>query len=587
MTQSPPKIYLGDKFNSNTGKPLATIPKVKTLDEIQPEAVTQLKKFFPDGAVYTGVVDRVFYYRRLNKSINGNIIVNYANKTVNKTVTNEAFSYFWIDLRDSDGNVHHFSVNAEDEAFQNLKKGDILTAIFFESVTLSYKVERGEAQRIVSHDRMVCAAIVHDDTQNIPYIHPQYVPEERNEYTIALVAGFIGLIIGWFSLGFVMGFVVSAVAGFATCPIDIARNRKRFKENEEAFNAIESIVGQLATVSKRDLGYEFLKRPKHRADVICVECDSRISPTFSYCVYCGAKQTSSDAEVASTSSESSQKTLAAMESEDVTPEMQQAKASPQNTSSRNTISAIEDALLAEFTINYKKEYTQKANFFFEDKTMVNVTCIMAKVLDRHNEVDVSNSSNTVDNRYVVDIYRNYSDDLSLYDRSETRGLVTKTNTRSSKMNSLFVLQLEGGKVIQTQLPDDISADLDVGDWFVLAEYTAEFEHPLTNREFAMNINKDKQYRCSKFENYKAPTLFKEWFFTFVLIVAFNIYYKNDVGYFPIIIFSIISIVGYFKSISVSEENRRNRQKVMAPLDDLISSLQAKTEEVKSTIRRIA
>lgn len=606
MTQNPPKIYLGDKFNSDTGIPLAEIPSVKTLGEILPETETQMKESFPDGGVYTGVVDRVFYYRRHYR----HVYKNRSGQFVDETVTNKTFSYFWIDLRDSAGNVHHFTVDAEDETFQNLKKGDILTAICFNCVSLKYKIEGAEAQNTVSHDLMVCAAIVHDDTKNIPYINPFYFPKKQSDFSFTIVAGFVGFIAGWIAEEIIVGLFFGAVAALAACPIDILREKKRFKESEETFNIIESIMEKLLSVSRRDLGYEFPARPRHRTDVICIDCDSRISATFSYCVYCGANQTSPDIATANLSPDHSQKTLASIESDDVTTEMQLTKASSKDTASTNSVSVIEDALLEEFTIDYEQEYTQKTRFFFDEQAMVKVTCIMAKVLDRHNEVDVSHFSNRINGTYCVDIYRNYSDGSKEYDRSETRGYITTTNTRSSNMNTLFVLQLEGGKVIHTQLPDDMSADLDVGDWFVLAESTVEFNHQLSNREFAINLNKNKEYPCSHFEEYSEPTLFKEWSYTFVLIMAVSFVYKRDITYwmreklsntglsklantigfdsfFPIIIFLVLSIFVLFRTLSVRKQNRRNRQKVMVPLKELIGSLQAKTEQVKSTIKRIS
>jgi hypothetical protein len=59
------------------------------------------------------------------------------------------------------------------------------------------------------------------------------------------------------------------------------------------------------------------------------------------------------------------------------------------------------------------------------------------------------------------------------------------------------------------------------------------------------------------------------------------------SFFPIIIYMIISVFVLFRTISLRKENRRNRQKVMAPLKELIGSLQAKSQEVKATIKQIS
>ena len=631
MTQNPPQLYLGDNYNSETGEPLAEIPSIKTLGEILPETESKIKEFFPDGGIYTGVIERVFYYRRVNKSVNRRNRGSY----VDETVYDEAFSYFWVDLRDSDGNVHYFSVDAEDEIFKNLKKGDILTAVCFRGVTLNYKVEGVEAQNTVNHNLMVCAAVVYNGNKSISYINPQYIPKESSAAPLSLSAGLLAFIGGWIWEEILIGFACGAVAALVAYPIDLIRNKKQFERDEETFRIVKSIMKKLVRVSKRDLGYEFPARPKHRNDVICVKCDSRICATFTHCVYCGTNQASPDVEMARSPSASSPETAKVIEdyndgptnpsphqeqildeaiSKDeastAIPETQQPNISSKATPSANSVSAIEDALLAEFTLDYQQEYTHKAAIFFNEQGIVNATCIMAKVLDRHNDVDVSSRSNVQNGTYFVDIYRNYSDGSSRYDRTELRGSITTTNTRTSTMNSLFVLQLEEGKVIHTQLPNDMAADLDVGDWFVLAESTVDLDQQIINREFAINLTKDKEYPCSNFEKYKGPTGFKAWLSMFFLVAVLNLINLKDITYwvegklrntglskfaseygidsfFPIIIYMIISVFVLFRTISLRKENRRNRQKVMAPLKELIGSLQAKSQEVKATIKQIS
>ncbi|WP_334013773.1 hypothetical protein [Alteromonas sp. S167] len=627
MTHLSKKIFIGDRFNSDTGEPLQEIPSIKTYAEIQPATYAELKERFPDGAIHSGVIDHVFYYRRCYKHTKRN----HGSTYVDKTITSTTHSYFWVGLKDHEGNMHHFSIDAEDEVFTNLKKGDIFTVICFQGVYLNHAIEGKEAQNIVTNNLMNCAAITYKNNKRVSYINPHYVPEMSGAAPVALIVSVLAFITGWILEEFLIGIACGAVAGLIAYPLDLFNNRRQFEKSEETFGAIKSIMAKLRRVSKRDLGYEYLSRLKHRSDVICGECDSRISASLFYCVYCGANQAPSDEEGTNNSypppsliglkiNESNDNELVIPdcnscseiknESENEHSSSTRTSEPEKSTSDANSISAIEDSLLREFTLNYQKEYIHKAALYFNTRNTVHITCIMAKVLDRHNEVEVSNQSTFENNSYFVDVYRNYSDGSSRYDRTELRGSLTTTNSRSSTMKTLFVLQLEGGKVIHTHLPDDMSADLNVDDWFVLAESTVDFDEPLSNREFAINLTKGKEYSSSSFVKYSGPLAFQLWLYLFVFVSVLNFKYQEPIGYwmqnkligtglreltstyhidtyFPIALFILTGIFLLLRTIRLRMENRRNRKKVMAPLRELINSLKEKAQEVEATIKRIS
>jgi hypothetical protein len=588
----PTTIYATDTYCPSTGLRLNEKPSISSAEDVSPDAASNLKAIAPESQIITGHVSECIYYKRNLKKTKREIGFqrNYKNEfEMNKDVkrvVDVTTSFWWVGLVDSNNDKHYFSVNAEGKVFSKLKKGDVMTVLFIDGITLTANIVGEKATDTVKNNRLVCACVLHKDEEQFTQIDSYYTPAKSNPIiSLSFIIFAVVFLSVMFAIGGPEGTLVGGITGILSllACVQVGSNRgdKQLEKDKQKLDELETIMKRLIKISKRDLGYHLIERPKEPNDVFCVECQSRIGAEHAFCAVCGAQQS--------------------------IPEQLE----PQESSVKTNVISLEQDLLSKYTFIYKGQYCHKATLFLNTKANVTMSGYMAKVIYLENEVNITDNTSVKGQQW-----QNHIDMFSKstgYNRTDIEFHDTRriTRTRTSDLTAKFILQMSDGRIVEGVLPSDMVSDLEMGDWFIVAETIVDLDEPIARREFAYNLSKGKEYTADTFETYSPPIGIDRWLVLLGFALGLNFlfsakifdwlapYLGGDAGlvglidnykagdYLIITAFMIISIFWLFRTAVLVGKNKRAKRELLAPLKKKIKEIRAKLPDIKQSIERLS
>lgn len=548
-------IFVGDKYCPDCAQALTDLPQLKQIDELTPEVFDELKQHFPNTWVVTGRILSTFFYKR-----------HYSSSKANLT-----YGFWWIELEDKGGEVYRFSVDAEARAYENLKKGDVLSAVFPTTIYSTHDIVGDEADDRVTNDKRVPAGIVHGDAGQKYFIEGVYQPVKKSEspwiFVIA-VAAFVSLfvLLGPGPVALFGGAAITLIAFI----IDFSLKHKAFKKEEKKYTALTHAMDKLLSVSKAQLGFDLVTREPQNSDVFCVQCDTRIARLSAHCPACGASQKQVN-----------------------------------DTASSLSVQAQEDALLSKYRLDYSDQYEHKNVLASNNKGDVNVSCILAKVISRDTKTNFSDVTNVTTTTTHYHVYRG-----GRYVGSEQDTKVDRFRSRQSGMSGSLLIQLADNELRDQSFAEDMIGDLDVGDWFLYARADSDIKPLSHNRQYAFNVTKNKSYNSTSFQDYSGSSSFGLWFCLLCLFGGLNWWlidkwphllglipdqkiaqllsqYSLALDYSPLWLFAVITVFWLLRSIKLNRQNKIARRTLLSPLNELLQRFEAELPELQENLRKLS
>ncbi|QSX34249.1 hypothetical protein JYB87_03080 [Shewanella avicenniae] len=547
-------IFSNDKFCGHCGDSVASDSlKVKGIEQVSTETMQQLRSVYPDARVVSGKVVSTFYYKRKFVNNNNNLI----------------YGYWWLELQDEQGNIETTSIEAEDEFFNSIQKGDVLTLLYPTSFSLNYRIADSDARKVVKHNNTALCVLNHLPTQQRSIRGRELDPPARKTaslwfwlwITISSIAYF------WLNLApveYAIG--AGAIAALICYLIERKRNLTKYEAGQHRFAVLKQCMQQLLSISREDLGYHLQQRPNQSSDVICFSCKCRIPQAFNYCVSCGADQQSQ----------------------------------------RQNLSSIveqETALMRQYGLEYAASYTHKNVMSANQHGTVEIKGFMAKVLGKAVESDVSDVSVTTSTTTTTDHYYG-----SRYSHSTSHTSTRTDRNRDTGISGEVAMLSEDGSKITWQFSEEILGDLDVGDWvyFCYSDVniggTSQY-----NREFGYNITKKREYSPRTFEGFGGLTgqglwwvmaiFFGAWTYSDVrtpffplLDLTYNSFtaplYQQQwfIKYLPLLIFGVFNIYLMLHGYLYSRGNRKRQQQLLGRMRERISEVRKNLGDIQTKIQ---
>lgn len=555
MQQRDHTVYVGDKYCSYSGAVLEDAPQLKHLDEVAPDAFATMKSAYENAWTVTGRVLSSYLYKR-----------HYSTNNMNLT-----HSFWWIELLDKDNKSHQFSLDAESRVFENIKKGDVLSVVFPTSLTLTHNIVGREAKARVTNDTKVPAAVVHRDKNQQYSIDSWYAPSDRpTTYWFVLT-----FILAMFGFGSVLGAGPEMLGGaflvaLVTFLLEYVANGNKHEKQIAKYGALTGAMDVFLNVTKEQLGFHLAAREHTPNDIFCHRCEQRIASDSVFCASCGSQQNADPDKIQTTN-----------------------------------VAAIENELLSQFHEDYKETYTHKRVLGEDQGCEVNVSCMLAKVVSRDTSSNVSDVTTTTTTTRQYDVYHG-----NRYQRTETETSVSSNRLRQSTMNGKLVIKLANDEIREQGFAEDIVGGLDEGDWFIYARADAQFPVSSHNREFAYNVSQDHHFTTSTFRSYSGPSAIAKWIVLLVLFLGGNwlwsanawdvlmqfkeyafaeelSYYMPIVKNIPLIVFALLNVYWFARTLALSAQNRRARESILSRLSDTLKQFETELPELQEKIKRIS
>tara|TARA_B100000519_G_C14230438_1_gene432126 strand:- start:50 stop:1717 length:1668 start_codon:yes stop_codon:yes gene_type:complete len=555
MQQRDRAVFVGDKYCSYSGNALEDAPQLKHLDDIAPDAFATLKTAYENAWTVTGRVTSSYLYKR-----------NYSSSNANLT-----HSFWWIALCDKNDQLHQFSLNAESRVFENIKKGDVLSVVFPTSLTLTHQIMGREAKARVTDDTKVPAAVVHRDENQQYNIDSWFTPSDRpKSYWFVLT-----FILAMFGFGSVLGAGPEMLGGallvaFVTFLLEYVANGNKHEKQLEKHATLTGAMDAFLNVTKKQLGFHLAAREHMPSDIFCHRCEERIASDSVFCASCGSQQNTDSSRVQTTN-----------------------------------VAAIESDLLGQFHVDYSEAYTHKRVLGKDQDCEVNVSCMLAKVVSRDTSSNVSDVTTTKTTTRSYDVYHG-----NRYQRTETETSVSSNRLRQSKMTGKLVIKLANDEIREQGFAEDIIGGLDEGDWFIYARADAQFPVSSHNREYAYNLSQNHHFTTSTFKSYSGPSAIAKWVILLVLFLGGNwlwsanaldiliqfqeyafaeelSYYMPIVENIPLIVFALLNVYWFVRTLAVSAQNRKARESILSRLSDTLKQFEIELPQLQEKIKRIS
>ncbi|MEJ6476708.1 hypothetical protein [Pseudoalteromonas piscicida] len=553
MTHCNQPTYINDKHCGHCGDDLDTSMQLKTIEALQPDVFEEIKDFYPNAKLVTGRVLSTYLYKR----------------TYNNSENNLTYSYWWIELEDTKGQVHTTSVSAEKDFFKDLKRGDILTLFNPTPFSLNYRIFGGEAKKVVQHNQAPGGTINHLEGSQKYILESAYQPGEQS---LSIVWFLLSALLFWVLYGndtlpFDSAAGITAVVAIATYLFERNVRKKRFEERKAKYQALLNTLDNLLNFSRYDLGYHVAERQQSDSDVFCFSCQKRLPAQLSYCPGCGENMTA--AEVPS-----------------------------------GNVKALETGLMKEYEVQYTEQYTHKNALYTNGKGDVYCRMLFGKVIDKPLNSSVSDVETVTTQTIRTDHYRGNS-----FQYSTDRTITSRHRQRNSNIEGQIVLQTSEGEA-RFSLGEDILGMCDIGDWLAFAYSEVDLNHSYDfRREFVYNLSKGKQARTNGFMGHSFTLSVSIWFLlgigAFISNLVFSV--KDyamllDLMYHPVLrplydmplvtrhlpiaVFMALTVLWMVQGVCYLFINGGRRKRILKPLMDKINQFKKSEGTIKAEIEKL-
>lgn len=463
--------YLSDHFCEECGDEIDNKTSLKTIEECAPDCLTEVKQYFPNAEIGTGVVESVYFYKRRYKDKENDLI----------------YSYCWVTMSQANGEKMQYSVSAENSLGANLKIGDVITLFRPYSWNLAHKFYLFEDSEIVTHDGFVDFVINHHAEEQISASGGRLKPSEKRRPELFIITLIIVPILAYFFIelsldNIVNVAIVSAVLTFVSWFIEWTNISNKHEKKVVEFETIEDAFSLINSVTRQQLGYENLHRIKRDNDVICIHCQSRIASDAGYCHQCGSAQVqvvpkseqslNCDVDVSNTQADSVVVSSAPV-----------------------SIKDLEDEIKEEYALEYQAPF-EYANFYSKNYSgTMNVESVIGKVIDKKVAADVSDATTiTTKTKTTTADYYNRNGGFVRTDK-DVQTSKSQHRARSAGLLGLIVLSTAHG-VISLRLPEQQIKATDIGDWMYYEDCEITTNEDGITRPFRLtlrNLTKNSHY----------------------------------------------------------------------------------------------
>ncbi|KAF7774139.1 hypothetical protein PCIT_a0538 [Pseudoalteromonas citrea] len=548
-------VFVGDNFCSHCGDKVRNTTHYSTLFDILPEQKSLLEKHYESDIVFTGEVISTLLYQR-------KVLCNVENKS-HMNSRDETYSYWWLELKNKDGDVLTFSVSAETKGIHTIKKGDVFSVVSPYWSTLNAQVDDTPANnRITNNDKPPCIIFHGRPRQSAencdqylvnhirePKFGTLFVPETLAAW-VAIMATSMSFIrsptqfIWCLSLA-TSGVLLKLIHRYFT-------QRKIFKARMIRFKALSEFINKVAPTSAAQLGYEFEIRPIIDSDLICIGCNSTISENAIYCFQCGSHAAPNVQDTAV--------------DEDVMPQ-------------KTTVSELKNALMQRYKVNYSEKYTHRNVLRSNQVGEVEFNFMLGKVVSKDVEVTVSTKKiNTGINSYKD------KNDITQYSS-------VHQTLRKSTMHGPVQIECSDGNIHTYYFDSDMLGSINEGDWISYGESVATLnDETFIFREYTYNITQDIEYARNRFSRFSGNANDVVRFFLGIIsLVGVYFMWDFDIGYLafsPLLLFVLSTIYWSKKQNKIGKENCQDKNRILEQLYlverdfiDNLPEIQAQTKHI--------
>lgn len=445
-----------DKYCTACGEQTDFSFKTMQIPEYKPDIFQLLGTHYTNAEIFTGYVTETYHYQRIPSGD-----------------TNKEYSYWLLTLDNGQGEKKQINTHAEDELYDSVKTGDIITVCRPTPLSISHKIKYSADTKRVQTNDLSGVTIFYKNDGVTSMMNLTYQPDPFSRAP-AVFTALLCLFIVWLSLGTsIVSAAIGAVAGVGVGYLVFRITKKIHLQDQAALQALEAFMAALRNISAAALGFDRHQRAKSDDDVLCPHCQHRNPANYRYCAECGSSapllliDCSADTSAQSTSEQSSDDAVAQVR--------------PQG------VKDLRLQILAQHELGASFELTIKRLFRPALPAKGHRTVKMFRVVDRN--VGSSVRSWTEQQTYYTD--HHYSSGRY----SHTSRSVSYTHYRTSGLSGKLWVEDSAGEMSEIHVPQSILKGTDVGDYILCgwSELASSKKIHHSAMICAMNLNKDLQY----------------------------------------------------------------------------------------------
>lgn len=451
-------IYVTDNHCADCGEQLKEKPQLLSVEDIHPGILDDLKNIAPDAQLLTGIIKSMFYYKRRYKNSNDNMF----------------YGFWWLEVEDTKGVIHHFNIDAEPEILADLKKGTAITVFHPGAMILTHKIAAKDAKQRVTNDDFYPIVIAHYDKKQHRSWHESINKDFQSSYFLWFLISLIMMVglLFFTELEFLHATFITLPVLIGVLLMEISNNKKNKVKTHTRYDHATKIADKILDTTKRQLGYNMLSRLHNSADIVCIGCQKRISSDAHYCYDCGEKQP--------THIEDTKDSIAPLSRCD-----QQISEVIKPT----TIAEFEAKLMSEFSTEYTKNYTHRNVLGRNESGKIIHQAILGKVIDKSQQAKSSQSERAVTRTETTNIYRG-----GMHVDTSERSTTEIYRNRNTSMRGQITLSTANAEPYVFNADEDIIGSVDLGDWIFYAYSDIDTtRYHSYYREYCHNLTKQLDY----------------------------------------------------------------------------------------------
>lgn len=475
---------------------------------------------------------------------------------------NSEYSYWLLELENSDGKSYNVNVSAERESLCNLKNGDVITGLRPMNHILTSKIKSNAEARVTTNAYFDAIVVHHEKRQQWSKgdsCKPEK-PQMSPLYVFLLIMSLVAAAVLSLTDVISTGELATLMTGIPAIGLAIIGRRHAFakyKKDQDADDSINTVLKQAVNISRYDMGYHLRQRPKHDDDIFCGSCNLRIASQDIHCPQCGAHEVTEtiEDEVKLDIIDASTNTISAQ-------------------LHRKTANEVMSERMAEFIANNSDQmifqHVLGPNKIFPIETW----CYMVRVINREASTAVKNVAHT----YRTEITDKYGDKKTSY--------ATEYH-RYSPMETKMLVRDSDGNEFNVWLPNEIKTSTDIGDMLMLGYSTIEYKKGKKKNysEFFFNLTKQRQVFPKSVLSYTPICIMAKLIMLTLASLSIWGFFEFD-SLKGIALFASILILVFLVSVRLDILNRKEANRIIHPIMLKLNKAQIEVDELNSEFSRI-
>jgi hypothetical protein len=471
MSECCERAYLDDQFCVECGDEITKSNRAVNDDDIS-EILSKMRSVYPLAKIITGIVERTFLYQRRYKKSGDHS-------------RDETYSFWWVTIKTAKGKVVSYSVEAEDEDVDSIKKGDLISFIVTKSVHLVHPFLNRKDKKTVVHNNLSATTVFHKN-KNLAgsgfYTITDYL--EPKKYTVLDLIGITFLIsLGTFFIEYllvinfgvpdipskIMEFIteniISSYSDFfqfwllfplLLLLILVFTSQLMYWREESVYEMLRGSSKKILNAYSSGSSFDNMIRPSSDSDVSCHSCNKFIDVSADYCNYCSSS-------------------------------MEGGVGLSRSSDSISRIDYINEEYRALFS-SWNQRYVYSHVMVPNEKGEVESDIYLAKVVNK--DIDISASRLSSSSTYrTTTTYTNFYN-IKVGESHKDRPV--SHVYRKSKVTGSIEISISGQESIELKVPTDALRSIDIDDWLLIGVSRLNFKSGdrYSYNELTYNISKD-------------------------------------------------------------------------------------------------